>query len=129
MDGIGDTPRLDLGVSEDGAGPVLAFGEGDGAAAIAPDARFTASEGWSARTWTLAVTFGETGAPDDLLKVAAKGGITPEAGEIRFGTVVIGIYEGGERGLPLAVVFNEAATAEAVQALLRAIAFANASED
>jgi len=129
MDSVGGPPLIDLGASPDGTGPVLLFSEGDAAAEIAPAASFSAPDGWNSEGWTLSVSFEEEGSPDDMLTVLGKDGLQAEAGEIRYAAILIGTYAGGARGSELAIVFNELATAEAVQTLLRAIAFSNASED
>ncbi|HEY5720972.1 MAG TPA: FG-GAP-like repeat-containing protein [Allosphingosinicella sp.] len=70
--------------------------------------------------------------PEDLVAIRDEGPGPGQVGlsgtDVTYGGIVIGEYEGGD-GQPLLVTFNGFATAEAVEAVIENLTFANASSD
>ena len=125
---VNDAPVIDaLGAS-------LAYMENDGASVIAPDATVTDVDSAHFDGGSLTVGFGTTGTGSDQLSVlnlgSGAGQIGVVGGVVSYEGSPIGTVAGGANGADLVISFNSAAaTPAAVQALARAIAFANTSDN
>lgn len=108
--------------TENGAPLVLASGAG-----------FSALDTATFATGKLTVTNAAAPHVDDRLVVLYQGNAAGQVGvsgnEVRFGGVLIGTKAGGSGGTPLVVTFNGSATAAAIQAVIRRVAFSSASEN
>jgi hypothetical protein len=115
-----------------GGGGVLGYVEGGLAAAISPLMTVADIDSASFDGGTLTVAFSVNGTPDDQLVILNGGTGAGQIGisgtGVAFGGVSIGSFSGGVNGASLVVTLNSAATAAAVQALARAVAFSNTSE-
>ena len=124
---VSDAPLLELGE----AGPL--FTENGAAVAIAPGALLGDPDTADFEDGRLTVSIGAGASADDRLLILhtgrGEGEIGVDGAELRYGGVVIGSFTGGKDGADLVVTFNRAATPAAVQALVRAIAFVNDSDD
>ena len=58
----------------------------------------------------------------DALTILPGGPVNLRGGSVAFGGVLVGTMSGGSNGAPLEVIFNEAATPAAAQAILRRVA-------
>jgi len=80
---------------------------------------------------SLTVTLTANATADDRLEIrnigTGNGQISVAGNVIRYGGTIIGTFAGGTGTASLVVTFNSAATPSAVQALLRAVTFSNAS--
>lgn len=79
---------------------------------------------------TLTVTLTANGTADDRLSIRSSGGpvgIAVTGSDITYNGTEIGSFTGGAGTTPLEITFNNAATPEAVEALVRAIVFSNVS--
>lgn len=110
----------------------LAYSEDDAATVIAPGALFDDADSLDLDGGTLTVSFTANGSADDQLGVRDEGTAAGEIGvagsDISYGGTVIGTFGGGANGADLVVSFNVNATPQAVEALTRAITYANNSD-
>jgi hypothetical protein len=72
------------------------------------------------------VSGGEVG---DQLIIAAIGPVTTQGTDVLDNGTVVGAFEGGVDGVPLAVNFNNQATPATAQDILRAVTYINTSDD
>lgn len=132
---MNDAPTLDLNGTESGTGSSIVFTENDPATALAPNAVFADdSESFAGATLTVSISEGGTG-DDQLVLIGSPGGSVNDEGNLSIYDapnetyILVATYTGGaDPGTPLVVTFTEAATAEFVQDVLRAIGFTNGSE-
>jgi hypothetical protein len=115
------------------AGGTLAYTENDAPAPVAPAATVSDADSAHFGGGTLLVEFSANGTADDRLGIRDEGSGAGQIGvagaDVTYGGVVIGSFTGGTDGAtPLIVSLNTNATADAVQALLRNVTYANASE-
>jgi hypothetical protein len=114
--------------------PVLSYTENDGPTLIAAGATLADVDSADFSGGSLTVTFSANGTGADQLAIVdqgtAVGRIGASGGSLSYGGAVIGSYSGGANGADLVVSFTgSAATPDAVQALARAISFANTSDN
>ena len=131
INGVNEAPSMMLGLG--GADPSLQLPENGSPAAIAPDAAIADSDSSNFYGGTLTVEFIANGTSSDRLSVLDQGMAAGQIGVvgdvISYGGVAIGTFSGGTDGsTPLVIVFNADASVAAVEALTRAIAFANLSD-
>ena len=122
-----DAPVIEL--APGGAALVLDYTENGSATPIAPDAALTDPDSRDLSGGTLLVELVGHGASDRLTivgnsEIAVAGSAISYLGT-EFAIVVAGLDSAG----PLAIAFSGAATPDSVQALLRAIAYHNVSDD
>ncbi|MGE4369461.1 MAG: hypothetical protein AB7E12_07255 [Burkholderiaceae bacterium] len=124
---VNDAPVVDA------HGASLAYVENGAASAIAPGITVTDVDSTDFDGGLLTVGFGGTGTGNDQLSVlnqgAGAGQIGVAGADISYEGTVIGTVAGGANGADLVISLNSAATVAAVQALARAIAFANSSDN
>ncbi|NET89321.1 MAG: DUF4101 domain-containing protein [Kamptonema sp. SIO1D9] len=78
---------------------------------------------------SLTVKFSANGTPSDRLGIVESGEIGIEGTDVTYEGVPIGRFSGGEGVEPLVVNFNDGATREAVEALIRQITYDNVSDN
>jgi len=106
---------------------VVAYSQGQPPVALDPNATLTDPDTpvFNGGTLTVSLT---GGASDDQLGIQNQGNGPGQVGragaQVRYGGVVIGSVSGGS-GTPLVVTFNTNATLTAVEAVVRAVTFAN----
>ncbi|HEX8640075.1 MAG TPA: hypothetical protein VF704_02850 [Allosphingosinicella sp.] len=128
-------PTLDLNGPDAGTNSEIAFAENDPATAIAPAATFNGdSTDFAGATLTVAFTAGAS-TDDQLVLIGSPGGAVNDEGNLSIYDpaeetwVLAAAYSGGsDPETPLVVTFTARATLEFVEAVLRAVAFANGSE-
>ncbi|HVQ08965.1 MAG TPA: Ig-like domain-containing protein [Allosphingosinicella sp.] len=123
-------PVLDLDSGTAGANAALTYTENDSATRIAPAATLT-DDSADFAGGTITARFAANGAAADQLSLQSGNGIavSPTDDTLTYGGVPIGFWSGGAAGADLVVQLNANATAAAVEAVLRAIAYANLSDD
>ncbi|MEA3013736.1 MAG: trimeric autotransporter adhesin, partial [Sphingomonadales bacterium] len=123
-------PVLDLDSGTAGVDASLAYTENNPATRISPAATLTdASPDFAGGTIT--AHFAANGAAEDRLSIVGGNGIAVSSTDdtLFYGGVLIGSWGGGANGADLVVQFNANAAAAAVEAVLRAIAYANLSDN
>ncbi|WP_137181168.1 FG-GAP-like repeat-containing protein [Roseomonas sp. AR75] len=107
---------LTFGENAANAGPLLLF----------PAVAFSAENGMAGGTLHVAGLL-----PEDRITILSQGNGADEVGfegtTIRYGGIAVGTATGGD-GTALILRFNDAATAESTQAVIRALAYANVSD-
>ncbi|MEC4893743.1 MAG: IMS domain-containing protein [Oscillatoria sp. PMC 1051.18] len=78
---------------------------------------------------SLTVKFSANGTPSDRLGIKESGEVGIEETDVTYQGVAIGRFLGGEGVEPLVVNFNDGATREAVEALIRQITYDNVSDN
>ncbi|MFO0904207.1 MAG: peptidoglycan DD-metalloendopeptidase family protein [Pirellulales bacterium] len=121
------SPVLDL------PGPALAYQWLQPPQVIDDQARLADSNSSLFENGRLTVSFAAGGAAGDRLGIQDQGTgggqISILGNSVLYSGVAMGTYSGGASGNPLVVVFNDQATAPAVEALVRSITYANVDED
>ncbi|MBV9549560.1 MAG: hypothetical protein JO256_07800, partial [Alphaproteobacteria bacterium] len=130
---VNDAPVEDLNGAGPGTSATLGYTENDPATAIAPAATVTDVDSADFNGGSLTVGFTANGAAEDQLTIqnqgTGAGQIGVSGGTVSYGGTAIGTFTGGTNGSNLVVSFNSAAaTPGAVQALERAIQYANSSD-
>jgi VCBS repeat-containing protein len=126
-----DSPAVDLNGAGGGLDVDVSYGENGAAVLIAPDATVADQDSADFDGGTLSVSSAGIG-PDDRLSILAQGSGPGQIGlsgsNVTYGNVTIGSVTGGD-GAALTILLNAAAGPDAVQALLRSIAFSSGSDD
>ncbi|MDB5723056.1 MAG: tandem-95 repeat protein, partial [Alphaproteobacteria bacterium] len=126
---VNDAPVIDLNGAAAGSSVAIGFVENDAATLIAPSATVVDVDSADLAGGALSVSFTSGGTADDRLQILATADISTLGLTISYQGVAIGSFAGGTNGTtPLVVTLNASATPAAVEALARAIAFANASD-
>ncbi|MGQ9928556.1 MAG: cadherin-like domain-containing protein, partial [Chloroflexaceae bacterium] len=106
----------------------VAYSQGQPAVVLDPDAGLTDPDTSVFNGGALTVSLIGSAA-DDQLDIQNQGNgpgqVARVANQVRYGGVVIGSVSGGNGSTPLVVTFNSNATLTAVQAVVRAVTFAN----
>lgn len=117
----------------DALGASLAYLENGAASSIAPNTTVTDPDSANFDGGSLTVGLGGTGTGSDQLSVlnvgTGAGQIGLSGANVSYESTTIGTMTGGVNGADLVINLNSVATQEAVQALARAIAFANNSDN
>jgi hypothetical protein len=123
-------PVLDLDAGTAGVDATLSYTENDPATRISPVATLT-DDSADFAGGTIVAHFAANGAAQDQLSIQSGNGIavSPTDDTLFYGGVLIGSWGGGVNGADLVVQLNANATAAAVEAVLRAIAYANISDN
>ena len=123
-------PVLDLDAGAPGVDAALGYTENNPATPIAPAATLTDNSADFAGG-TIIAHFTANGTAQDQLSIQSGNGVavSPTDDAIFYGGVLIGSWGGGVNGADLVVQLNANATAAAVEAVLRAIAYANSSDN
>jgi Ca2+-binding RTX toxin-like protein len=125
-----DASVVDLDSVAAGFDATMSYNEDDGPTAIAPAATLTNPDAMKFDGATLTVSVAAGGSGDDRLSILTAGGIAASAGTVSYNGTQIGTYSGGTDGsTPLSITLDADADSAAVQALLRAVAFENVSDD
>jgi subtilisin-like proprotein convertase family protein len=96
---------------------------------LVPEAAVNDADNTDFQGGALTVAFATNGMAADQLGVLDTGGITAAAGTVAFQGTNFGAVSGGTNGTALVITFNSTnATPAVVQALVRAVAFANTSD-
>lgn len=111
----------------------LAYVENDGAALIDTGTTVSDADSPDFNGGAVVLTIASGGGAEDVLGIQHQGGgsgqISLEGTSVGYEGTVIGSVVGGSGGTPLSVTLNIAATPTAVQALARALTFANDSDN
>jgi hypothetical protein len=120
-------------LDDTGPSATLAYTENQPAQVIAPDAQLADTDSANFDTGTLTVSFQLNGEAADQLGIqdqgAGSGQIGVGAGTVSYEGTQIGTFTGGANGTNLVVTLDPDATPAAVQALVRAITYANTSDN
>ena len=133
VNGITFTPVVDLDPAAPGTGAAASFTENGTALGLAPAATVSDSDSADFAGGSVTVSFTANGATEDGLIVRNLGNGAGQIGvsgsEVSYGGTPIGTLSGGSGGTALTIALNANATPAAVQALVRALAYSNSSED
>ncbi|HEV7658558.1 MAG TPA: Ig-like domain-containing protein, partial [Allosphingosinicella sp.] len=123
-------PALDLDSGTAGVNAALSYVENAPAISISPNATLI-DDSPDFAGGTIVAHFTANGAAQDQLSIQSGNGIavSPTDDTLFYGGVLIGSWGGGVNGADLVVQLNASATAAAVEAVLRAIAYANSSDN
>jgi hypothetical protein len=131
---VNDTPAMDLNGAGGGTSSTLAYTENAAATSIAPAATVSDTDSANFGGGSLTISFSAAGAAEDRLSILNVGNGAGEIGvsgsDVSYGGTLIGTLAGGTDGsTPLVVTLNADATPAAAQALVRAIAYSNVSDN
>ena len=126
---VNDPPEVDLEDSSDGNDTSRSVVAGGGPTVIAPDAKVTDDDSPNFDEGYVRVTIVNPVVGEDVLSIRHQGDAAGQIGfdsvNVTFGGTLIGTALGGAAGTPLIVSLNDAATPEAVQALVANITYEN----
>jgi hypothetical protein len=107
----------------------LAYTENDPATPVTATTTVSDIDSANFDTGTLTVDYSAGGSADDRLTILTQGQISTAGNTVSFAGTAIGTFTGGTGTTALVITLNANATATATQALVRAIAYSNASDN
>jgi hypothetical protein len=124
VNSVNDVPKLEN--IEAGA---LAYTENDAPKPVTTTTTVSDIDSANFDTGKLTVDYSVGGTGDDRLTILTQGQITVSGSTVSFAGTAIGTFTGGTGTTPLEVTLNTNATATATEALVRAVAYSNVSEN